>query len=104
MWPAALGSLKNLSYDQQYKALIEVMKALGIDTKKVTHTWRVAGAQAMDAAGVEDGVTFQLEFVVLICLQPPSAKSFVPLHISLETVYRIVCSQSSTGNRMASNR
>lgn len=56
MWPAALGSLKNLSYDQQYKALIEVMKALGIDTRKVTHTWRVAGAQAMDAAGVDDGV------------------------------------------------
>lgn len=57
MWPAALGSLKNLSYDQQYKALVDVMKALGIDTKKVTHTWRVAGAQAMDAAGVDDAVS-----------------------------------------------
>ncbi len=58
MWPAALGSASNLSYDQQYKALIEIMKKLGISTVKVTHTWRVAGAQAMDAAGVDDSVSF----------------------------------------------
>ena len=38
IWPAALGSASNLSYDQQYKALIEVMKKLGISTVKVTHT------------------------------------------------------------------
>lgn len=63
MWPAFLGSLKNLSYDQQYKALTEVMKVLGIDTKKVTHTWRVAEAQAMDAAGVDDGVRPQLQLL-----------------------------------------
>ena len=63
MWPAALGSLKNLSYDQQYKALVEIMRALGIDTKKVTHTWRVAGAQAMDAAGVDDGVMSRCKLV-----------------------------------------
>jgi len=37
MWPAALGSASNLSYDQQYKALIEIMKKLGISTVKVTH-------------------------------------------------------------------
>ncbi len=58
MWPAALGSASNLSYNQQYKALTEVMKHLGISTVKVTHTWRVAGAQAMDAAGVDDSVSF----------------------------------------------
>ena len=58
MWPAALASASNLSYDQQYKALIEIMKKLGISTVKVTHTWRVAGAQAMDAAGVDDSVSF----------------------------------------------
>ncbi|DBA86564.1 TPA: hypothetical protein ACH3X1_016780 [Trebouxia sp. C0004] len=56
MWPAALGSASNVSYDQQYKALIEIMKKLGISTVKVTHTWRVAGAQVMDAAGVDDSV------------------------------------------------
>ncbi|KAL0020334.1 hypothetical protein WJX77_011787 [Trebouxia sp. C0004] len=38
LWPAALGSASNLSYDQQYKALIEIMKKLGICTVKVTHT------------------------------------------------------------------
>ena len=58
MWPSALGSASNLSYDQQYKALIEIMKKLGISTVKVTHTWRVAGAQAMDAAGVDNSVSF----------------------------------------------
>ena len=58
MWPAALGSASNVSYDQQYRALIEIMKKLGISTVKLTHTWRAAGAQAMDAAGGDDSVSF----------------------------------------------
>ena len=57
-WPTALGSASNLSYDQQYKALIGIMQKVGVSTVKVTHTWRVAGAQAMDAAGVDDSVGF----------------------------------------------
>lgn len=71
MWPAALGSHKNPSYDQQYKALVEIMRALGIGTKKVTHTWRVAGAQAMDAAGVDDGVMSHCNLVYScsVCIQ-----------------------------------
>lgn len=58
MWPAALGSSSDLSYDQQYRALIEIMKKLGISAVKLTHTWRAAGAQAMDAAGGDDSVSF----------------------------------------------
>ncbi|KAL0020333.1 hypothetical protein WJX77_011787 [Trebouxia sp. C0004] len=48
LWPAALGSASNLSYDQQYKALIEIMKKLGICTVKVI---RCSGNWLYDSAG-----------------------------------------------------
>lgn len=54
MWPAALGSKNIVSYQQQYNALRSCLSELDISSQKVTHLWRVAGAQQMDSAGLAD--------------------------------------------------
>ncbi len=62
MWPCALGSDTNISYEQQAQSLKKDLLELEISIRKVTHAWRVAGAQAMDSAGVDDAVSQQLSF------------------------------------------
>lgn len=52
----ARSPLEAISYDQLYAGVLGVFATLGIHITKKTHAFRVAGARAMDEAGVDDKV------------------------------------------------
>jgi hypothetical protein len=47
---------KSVCYDQQLHGVNHALGGIGIVVKKKTHAWRVAGARALDEAGIDDQV------------------------------------------------
>jgi hypothetical protein len=58
MFPGGQDPTNNITYERQAQELRGLFDELGLDFSKLTHIFRVGGARHLDAAGVDDSVSF----------------------------------------------
>eukprot|EP00775_Hariotina_reticulata_P005326 gene5326-5562_t len=60
LFPGKSSVTENISYDVQYRELKELLTELDMSFSKVTHIFRVSGAQELDLYGVDDSVILRM--------------------------------------------